>query len=224
MLKRLAVVVPAHNEEGLLPDCLEAIEAAAGRFEGRTEVVVAADDCDDGTATVAEAAGAEVVRLAARRVGAARAAGFAHALRHGTDGLWLATTDADSLVAPDWLLWHAGHAARGTEVLVGTVGVDDWTPWPVTVRDAYERHYRAALRHVHGANLGCDARAYLRLGGFAAVPHDEDVDFVRRAVAGKLRVRYDAGSPVITSSRRHARAPSGFAAHLADLADEVSLR
>jgi Glycosyl transferase family 2 len=229
VLSRIAVVVPAHDEQELLPHCLAALRIAVAGSAAAVEVIVVADDCADATAQVAAAAGAAVVRVTAGNVGEARAAGMAYALRHGTTGLWLATTDADSRVGPGWLEWHARHAASGTEVLVGTVEVPDWSPWPVAVRHAYEQRYRAALtvsghRHVHGANLGCGAAAYAGLGGFAGIRHDEDRDLVTRATAAGLRVVYDTASPVLTSARRSARAPAGFAAHLASVADEVSAR
>jgi hypothetical protein len=222
VLTGFAVVVPAHDEQELLPNCLAALRAATAGAGVPVEVIVVADDCADDTARLAAAAGAEVVTVAAGNVGRARAAGMAYALRHGSAGLWLATTDADSRVPPGWLGWHARHVARGAEVLVGTVAVDDWTPWPDPVRYAYERRYRAAPRHVHGANLGCSGEAYAALGGFAAVPHDEDRDLVTRATRAGLRVVFDARSPVLTSARRTARAPAGFAAHLAAVAGEVS--
>jgi glycosyltransferase involved in cell wall biosynthesis len=222
VLTRNAVVVPAHDEQELLPGCLTALRTAAAGVAAPTEIIVVADACTDDTGLIAATAGVRVVTVAAGNVGGARAAGMAYAARHGSAGLWLATTDADSRVPPGWLGWHARHAARGTEVLVGTVEVHDWSPWPEAVRYAYERRYRAAPRHVHGANLGCAADAYERLGGFAAVGHDEDRDLVTRAAKAGLRVVYDTASPVRTSARRTARAPAGFAAHLAAVADEVS--
>lgn len=229
MLTRFAVVVPAHDEQDLLPGCLTALRVAGGGVACPTEVIVVADTCTDATARLAEAAGAHVVTVTAGNVGRARAAGMAYALRHGIDGLWLATTDADSRVGPGWLAWHARHAARGTDVLAGTVTVQDWSPWPDAVRRAYELRYRAALtttghRHVHGASLGCAAEPYVRLGGFAPVGHDEDRDLVARATAAGMRVVHDAGCPVVTSARPVARAPAGFAAHLASVAGRVSAR
>jgi glycosyltransferase involved in cell wall biosynthesis len=217
VLTRLADVVPAHNEQDLLPGCLAALRAA-----GPAEVIVVADACTDDTARLAAKAGAEVVTVSAGNVGRARAAGMAYALRHGGAGLWLATTDADSRVPPGWLAWHTRHAALGTDMLVGTVEVGDWSPWPETVRYAYERGYRTTPDHVHGANLGCSAEAYEGIGGFAGLDHDEDRDLVTRATRAGLRVRYDAACPVRTSARRVARAPEGFATHLAAVAGTVS--
>lgn len=219
MLTRYAVVVPAHNEQDLLPGCLAALRA--GEL-APTELIVVADACTDHTARLAAEAGAEVVTVTAGNVGRARAAGMAHALRHGSEGLWLATTDADSRVPPGWLSWHARHSARGTEMLVGTVEVGDWSPWPEAVRYAYERRYRSTPDHVHGANLGCAGAAYRGLGGFADIDHDEDLDLVDRATRAGLRVVHDPGCPVVTSARRTARAPAGFATHLAAVAAEVS--
>jgi glycosyltransferase involved in cell wall biosynthesis len=218
VLTGCAVVVPAHNEQDLLPGCLAALRAGV---LPPTEIIVVADACTDHTARIAAEAGAEVVTVTAGNVGRARAAGMAHALRHGGAGLWLATTDADSRVPPDWLAWHARHAALGTDLLVGTVAVSDWSPWPEAVRYAYERRYRTTRGHVHGANLGCAGEAYQGLGGFAGLDHDEDRDLVTRATRAGLRVRYDATCPVLTSARRTARAPSGFAAHLASVAEDM---
>ena len=70
-------------------------------------VVVVADAWTDQTAAVTRAAGARVIGIHARRVGAARAAGMRELLRltSGADpaAVWLATTDAGTLVPPDWL-------------------------------------------------------------------------------------------------------------------------
>ena len=110
------------------------------------------------------------------------------------------------------------HATGGTDVLVGTVEVRDGTPWPAAVRDAYEIGYRMTPEHVHGANLGVAASAY----AFAPLGHDEDRDLVTRAARAGLRVVQEAGCLVVTSARRAARAPAGFAAHLASVAGQVS--
>ncbi|MET8260203.1 glycosyltransferase [Micromonospora sp. NPDC005553] len=224
MLNRVVVVVPAHDEQALLPDCLSALQAALHDQPVRTELIVVADQCRDDTAAIAEQAGATVVEVAARNVGAARAAGFAHALRGGARGLWLATTDADSRVPRDWIDWHRHHARRGTDILAGTVTVTDWTPRGRWVRDRYEKRYRSGLHgsdhtHVHGANLGCTASAYADLDGFAPLAHGEDHDLVFRGRQAGLRVVADASCPVDTSARHHSRAPAGFARYL-DTYDE----
>jgi glycosyltransferase involved in cell wall biosynthesis len=226
LLTRFAVVVPAYDEEELLPACLAALSACAAPVAPLpVELIVAADSCTDHTIEAARAVGATVIEVAVRNVGAARAAGMDHALRHGPDGLWLATTDADSRVPAGWLSAHLRYRAEGAQLVVGTVAVDDWARWPESVRGTYDARYRAGIgasghRHVHGANLGCDATAYENAGGFAPLPHDEDRDLVARMLGAGARVRYDVHRPVITSARLAARAPDGFAAFLGELAAE----
>ena len=80
------VVVPAHNEEMLLPACLLALRRAVRQVSVPVHVLVAADSCTDRTAAMARASGALVVRIGARSVGAARAAGMTELLRR-TAGL-----------------------------------------------------------------------------------------------------------------------------------------
>ncbi|MFE7868872.1 glycosyltransferase [Micromonospora humida] len=220
----MAVVVPAHDEQALLPGCLTSVLDALRHLPVRSEVIVVADDCRDATAAVAERPGVVVLTVRARNVGRARAAGMAYALRDGPQGLWLATTDADSRVPRRWGGWQLRHARAGTELLVGTVRVTDWAPRAIQVRDRYEARYRQGLtgtghRHVHGANLGCAATAYERLGGFADLRHGEDHDLVERGRRQAMRVVTDAGCAVRTSARRQGRAPHGFAGYLDALED-----
>jgi glycosyltransferase involved in cell wall biosynthesis len=186
-------------------------------------VIVVADACTDETVTLASAAGATVVPVAARNVGRARAAGMRHALRSGPDGLWLATTDADSVVPPNWLRWHLAWAQRGADLLAGTVTVDDWSAWPPDLPFRYELGYRSVALHAHGANMGIAADAYRLAGGFPSVRHSEDVALLTRVRQKRGHIVADASCPVVTSARPQSRAPHGFAAHLAALAAQPSV-
>lgn len=221
-MTRVAVVVPAHDEQALLPGCLAAVRRAAALVDLPVEVVVALDACTDRSAAMARAAGAATVTLAARSVGAARCAGAAYALRDGASGLWLATTDADTRPPPGWLAGQLRHARAGAELVVGTVAVDDWSPWPAGLPAAYRAAYGAAGHaHVHGANLGMTAAAYRRVGGFAALPLDEDRALVRAAHRAGARVVYATDIPVVTSARPVARAAGGFSRYLHRLAGRL---
>ena len=58
MIKAIGVVVPAHNEEDLLPACLTAVRQAARVLAGMpVHLVVVADACTDRTADWARGAG-----------------------------------------------------------------------------------------------------------------------------------------------------------------------
>ncbi|MEU4243348.1 glycosyltransferase [Actinoplanes sp. NPDC026619] len=225
-MRQIAVVVPAHDESLLLPGCLAALRAAAaGAAPLPVRLIVVADACTDDTTLVAAAGGAEVVTITERNVGRARAAGVAYAMSAVTGPVWLATTDADSRVRPGWLRWQLAHARRGAALVAGTVEVDDWSAWPGPMPSRYERRYRelvAGVRHghIHGANLGFTAGAYVAAGGFPALRCDEDRELVARVRASGGRVVTDATCPVRTSGRPDGRAPNGFAAHLLSLAAE----
>lgn len=214
---RVVTVVPAHDEQDLLPACLAALRAAAALVAVPVQLVVVLDACSDGSAGVV-GRDVLVVEVDRRNVGAARAAGFAAVALDAST--WCTTTDADSTVSPTWFLDHLAHAARGTDVVAGTVRVADWDGHPVTLRRRYEAGYTDAdgHRHVHGANLGLSGAAHARLGGFAPLRAHEDVDLVERAVRAGYEVAWASDVVVHTSARTTGRAPEGFAQHLADLA------
>jgi glycosyltransferase involved in cell wall biosynthesis len=218
MIEAVGLVVPAHDEEDLLPGCLTALRRAAGQDGPRlVHTVVVADACRDRTAQQARAAGAEVIEIQARRVGSARAAGFTAALRlaRGTDPgrVWLATTDADTLVPPHWLARQIGYAEAGWDAVLGTVTVSDWSGHPGQVPDAFATRYAhdtGSHPHVHGANLGVRASAYLAAGGFPALRTGEDHALVAALEAAGRPILRSTDITVETSARRQPRAPHGF--------------
>ena len=223
---RAGVVVPAHDEAELLPACLAALRSAADAAGVPVGLLVVADACTDATAAVAAAAGAEVIRIQARNVGAARAAGMARLLRtEGTDpaATWLATTDADTVVPPGWLRRQLGYAGQGWDVVLGTVTVTDWAGHPPHAPTVFAARYAFGAGphpHVHGANLGIRASAYLAAGGFRPLRTAEDHALLAAATEAGCQVLQAAVSTVETSARRQARAPRGFSHALRALAAE----
>ena len=96
---RLAVLMPAHNEERGIAAAIASVRAALGQQD---RLLVVADNCSDATASVARAAGAEVTERTDRE-----RRGKGYALDHGVR--WLernpvevvVIVDADCEVAPD---------------------------------------------------------------------------------------------------------------------------
>ena len=225
VIEAAGVVVPAHDEEELLPACLMALRCAAAAVSIPVHVIVVADTCTDRTAAAARACGASVVSIRARNVGAARAAGLTALLQFtaGCDpaGTWLATTDADTVVPSGWLRRQLEYADAGWDVVLGTVTVASWDGHPPHVPDAFERRYAFGAGphpHVHGANLGIRASAYLAADGFPPLPTAEDHALVAAATEAGCAVLRAADLAVETSSRRQARAPEGFGHLLRTLA------
>jgi glycosyltransferase involved in cell wall biosynthesis len=217
----ISVVVPAHNEERSIDACLASLQVAA-RHQSligcAVRVLVVLDACTDRTGDRTTRFDVETVEVAHRSVGRARSAGFTHLLRR-TDVAdrhhWLATTDADSSVPPDWLVRQLAWRRRGADAVAGTVTVDDWTEQPERVRRRFEQRQRisglgVAHPHVHGANLGLSAEVYRRVGGVPALALAEDHALWAAVGATGVRRVSVPDLPVVTSSRRHGRAAGGF--------------
>lgn len=211
-IRRIGVVIPARDEEELIGRCLRSVVDSARAVRPRVTITVAADGCLDRTAQVARAfPGVNVIELEPSNVGAARAAASTRALRRGAD--WLANTDADSVVPPQWLAEQLALAAAGADVVVGTVRPDFTELTKEQAAAWHETHIPGEPNgHVHGANLGVRASAYLAVGGYRGLPEHEDADLVER-LRGYTIVASDR-TEVITSARRFGRTPGGYARYL----------
>ena len=207
---RSIVVIPARNEAGLIARCLESVQHA--RVPG-SSVIVVADSCTDNTAAIARGFhGIDVIELNAANVGEARRAGIDHGLE-GAD--WIATTDADSVVPANWISDQLRLARTGSDVVVGTVRPDAAYLTPQQLRAWSARHNPARPNgHVHGANLGIRASAYLEVGGFRPLVEHEDVDLVERLRASGKIITPANSSEVLTSGRSFGRTPGGYARYL----------
>ena len=114
-------------------------------------------------------------------------------------------------------------ATGGVDAIAGDV-VLDATASPRLQAEfaaAYEQGVDAH-RHVHGANLGVRADAYLAAGGWLArTMVGEDHDLWRRLARAGFRLARPVDVTVATSPRRHGRVVGGFASWLARLEDPI---
>jgi glycosyltransferase involved in cell wall biosynthesis len=217
----IGIVIPAHNEELYLDACLRAARAAAvdPALHGETvRITVALDSCTDRSRAIVERHAAQSDQhciidhlcVDARNVGVTRAAGARHMLRHGAR--WLAFTDADTQVAPNWLV---AQLRLNVDVVCGTVAVDDWSPHRHNA-DLLRHHFHNSYtdadghHHIHGANMGVAADAYLRAGGFEPLACSEDVALVTALERSGARFAWSAAPRVTTSARCDAKARGGF--------------
>jgi len=223
-MRAVAVVVPAHDEEALIGRCLASVTRAVRTARERepeleVSVVIVLDACTDTTALQVRRWPVSAIEISARRVGTARRTGIAHALEtlgarpHDT---WIAMTDADTIVPPDWITHQLDLADAGADLVLGTVRPD--------FADLSARHaaYWRATHHrgrppgnIHGANLGVRASTYARAGGIPDLDEHEDVALVHAARALGARERASDVHEVETSGRFAGRTPAGYAAFLA---------
>jgi cellulose synthase/poly-beta-1,6-N-acetylglucosamine synthase-like glycosyltransferase len=229
VIRAVLIVVPAHDEEQLLPPCLAALQRAAehpslARIPVRIAVVL--DRCSDRSGDLAAPLLRTTDLLLEQRdgnVGVARRSGaralFAAESGRPGSAVWIATTDADSRVPPDWLTRQVALADAGADAVAGTIAVDDWHEQPRGTSDRFLAHYASGLRpaahgHVHGANLGVRGSTYEEVGGLSGLPLAEDHALVDALEAHGARVVRPPSLRVVTSGRRESRASGGFSDHL----------
>lgn len=213
----IGVCIPAHNEEKLIADCLHCIFKAATHpdLHGETvKVVVVLDSCQDMTAMIAMKWPVTSLATPARNVGKARALGAEYLLQRGAR--WLAFTDADTFVSHRWL---ADQLALQSDVVCGTVEVDDWSDHGAHAKIS-QKHFESTYidkdghRHVHGANLGISAFHYQKVGGFEPLVCGEDQALVDRLIVQGAHIAWSALPRVRTSGRAFSRVEDGFAGAL----------
>ena len=210
----IGIVVPAHDEQIHIDACIASLVRASSCPQLRGEevlIVVVLDACRDRTGTIARSLGAKTIEIEAHNVGVARRIGAQAALHAGAR--WLAFTDADSTVAPDWL---TAQLALQSDAVCGTVAVNDWGVYGERMQRHYEASYtdRDGHDHIHGANMGVSALAYVRAGGFMALASSEDVALVAALQASGATIAWSAAPRVVTSARHNFKAQGGFGARL----------
>jgi glycosyltransferase involved in cell wall biosynthesis len=219
------VVVPAHNEARLLPDCLLALQTAAQVAALPVTILVVLDDCNDASRARCQQLGVNTLTIKARNVGRARTAGFRALLDHETDPneVWLASTDADTRVDPTWLSHQLKLARGGADVVLGVVRLNSDTA-SSELRQAFNLDYQKQLlpdgthNHVHGANLGLKGSVYLQAGGFPPTPNHEDQRLIQRLRrTPDVIIERTQQLIVSTSGRLDGHCNHGFAATLASL-------
>jgi glycosyltransferase involved in cell wall biosynthesis len=230
------VVVPARDEQDRIGTCLEALAAqTVGRHS--FEVILVADACRDQTELVARETAARlglaltVLQGPGDGTGPARKLGMdaaAERLRSlGFPRGLIATTDADSEPAPDWLERQLAHLERGADVIAGAIELDETGQLPSAVLDRRRRDAEtrmaavaavdadAAHHHFAGASLGVNADIYRRVGGIDATRALEDEAFADALAIHKIPILRPADVRVRTAVRTDGRAARGLSVDLA---------
>ena len=94
-IMKISVVIPALNEEKLLPKTLASLNQQTRKPD---EIIVVDASSTDKTAMLAKDAGAIVISIPKKTIGYSRQQGLFKAT-----GDIVATTDADAILPPDWI-------------------------------------------------------------------------------------------------------------------------
>ncbi|QDT17951.1 TIGR04283 family arsenosugar biosynthesis glycosyltransferase [Alienimonas californiensis] len=208
----VSVVIPTLNEAAALPETLAhlgALDPPPG------EVIVADGGSGDGTVSIAEAAGARVVRSPAGRARQMNAGAAA------ATGELLCFLHADTVLPPDYLATIAAALAEpgtalvgGRTTLTGPHGPSRLTSLHHRLKTHYapliyrpHRYAFSGLRLLFGDQaMACRASDFAAVGGFdESLPVMEDADLCLRMNRGlppdRGRIR-ELPAPVQTSDRR----------------------
>lgn len=241
---RASVVVPARDEEELVGACLRALAGQRGISPEEYEVLLVLDRCTDGTAArAAEVAAAHPeLRLyplegpgagsgLARRVGMEAACERLLVVR-GPEGL-ICSTDADTVVAPDWLATQLRAVEAGAKAIGGRIDLADAGSLPPGVlrlhaengRSRHEklladanRAGRAEHWQFSGASLALTAETYRKVGGLRPQESLEDEHLEEVLRENGVPIERLLSVRVKTSPRLNGRASRGLSRDLSRMA------
>jgi GT2 family glycosyltransferase len=238
--RQVIVAIPVRDEAERIGPCLIALNK---QIRPPDTIVLMLNNCTDGTETIVRTmgpnlrVGLEVISrdLPPDLANAGHARGLAMdvaAERAGPSGVLL-TSDADTVVPPDWVTRNLDALHRGADIVCGRAVIDPveaaMIPAHLHADDALECQLIALLddlawmldpephdppqRHTEasGASLAVSVEAFRRIGGIPAVESGEDRAFVRALWMTDARVRHDPAIKVTVSGRIEGRAPGGMA-------------
>ena len=212
---KLSIIVPAFNEERLLPETLDRLAAAACAIDQAGwshELIVCDNNSTDRTSEIAKAAGARVVFEPVNQISRARNAGAAVAT-----GDWLLFVDADSH-PPVALFADVVQAIRRGDCIAGgsTVAVDS-TLLAARATVAFWNRLSRATRWLAGSFIFCETATFRRVGGFSEqLFAAEEIDLSRRL---KRLARREGKRMVVL--HRHPLVTSARKAHLYNRRDAL---
>lgn len=244
---RACVVVPARNEEALISSCLGALATQTGIEPHEYEILLVLDQCTDRTEARAREISASHPWLglhyldgpgegsgAARRIG--MDAACARLYQVGRPEGLIACTDADTVVARDWLATQLGAVSCGARAIGGRIELADDGSLPEGVGAGHAEHGR--IRHERllsdpnrlgsaehwqfsGASLSLRAEVYRMVGGLEPLTELEDEHL--EAVLSDHGIPIDRllRVKVTTSPRLTGRASRGLSHDLARIASSL---
>lgn len=242
---QMCIVVPARNEGEHIAQCLDALARQRGIEPNRYEVLLVIDACTDDTEAGALAAARlhpelrlHLLRGPGQGTGGARSIAMEAACDRlfsvGRPGGLIASTDADSVVAPNWISAQLDVAARGARAIGGRVELSDRgraeLPEGVTaIRDDLAGGRLESLRREQataedgldehwqfsGASLAVTASTYLEIGGLESRMALEDEALERALKRRSIPIARPLSVRVTTSARTDGRAFRGLSRDLA---------
>jgi peptidoglycan/xylan/chitin deacetylase (PgdA/CDA1 family)/glycosyltransferase involved in cell wall biosynthesis len=199
----ISIVIPALNEEKLLPDCLKSMKGQS--YQGDYEILVIDNGSTDSTADIARNFGVRVIYydleknvFAARQFGAENAAGDI-----------IIQADADTIYPPQWLQRIADQFAAHPKAssVAGRFFYSEkfrWAWLEFSVRNILNLLFSFFFKRplfVSGATFAFRREAFMAAGGYKGLTYSAD----QYGISGRLKrfgkIIYDPKILVFTSPR-----------------------
>ncbi len=199
----LSIIIPAYNEEELLPATLSAARQAIADSGISCEIIVADDRSSDQTAQIAREMSVTVCHANCRQIAGARNAGA-----RAAKGDVFLFVDADTLITSESLI--AVHDAIEQGATGGGTKIEFDRPCPLWARLMIKPMMilYPLLGLASGAFLYCTRDAFEKIGGFDESYYAAEEAILSRAIGKHGRFVF-LKTPVVTSSRK-IRTYSGF--------------
>lgn len=203
--RAISVLIPAYNEEALLPGVIAAIRTSFAAINWREyEIIVCDNNSTDDTAKVAEAAGAKVVFEEHQQISRARNAAAAAAT-----GQWFIFIDADTYLSAELLSITIDNLSAG-KICAGGAIVDlvgHHKPFLAKLLIALWNFISSTFNLAAGSYIYCTRKAYEGAGGFdTAVYAGEELnlarDIKRWARPHKLKFQVITAKHIQSSGRK----------------------
>ncbi|MDE2018737.1 MAG: glycosyltransferase family 2 protein [Patescibacteria group bacterium] len=211
---KISFVIPAHNEENYIGDCLDSILREKKDAPCDVEVIVVDNASIDSTAAVVEKYGwVRLVREPEKGIVKARRAGFAV-----STGDLIANVDSDSRLTPGWIKTVCDEFSKDPK-LVGLSGPFRYYDLPEKMARSIRRFYYIAfcfylinrfILHIgsmlQGGNFVVRRDALEKIGGYDTNVefYGEDTNIARRLYRVG-RVKFTFKLPMYSSGRRLAQ-------------------
>ncbi|POF62622.1 glycosyl transferase [Novacetimonas maltaceti] len=239
--RSLVAAIPVRNEAERIGHCLHALATQQGAC--LTHAVLLLNNCTDATADRVRDVAAylpfslslieRTYPLPIAHAGTARCEAMEEAATvAGPDGI-LMTTDADSMVAPDWLARNLAALDAGADAVCGRALIDPadalLIPDSLHADDRAEMAYATLLDRIHdlidpdphdpwprhtehsGASIAVRVGAWRQAGGIPPLPLGEDRGFLAALRRMDAAIRHAPDVTVRVSGRTVGRARGGMA-------------
>jgi hypothetical protein len=235
------VAIPIQNEEHFIANCLLALARQSVAYRHGVVLLLnnCTDDTSTIIRNLVPKLPMPVLTINTilpprmANAGGARRLAMQYAAKLASPGGILMTTDADGQASIDWIANNLAALHAGADAVAGRAELDaeDAKQLPTRLQDddARECMYDQLLdeirskldpdpadpwpRHTEdsGASIAVTLDAYLKVGGFPAVPMGEDRAFIAALRRMDVRIRHSPDVSVVVSGRIDGRAVGGMA-------------